>query len=397
MDIQRINDQAKFYFDNKQFDKALELLQRPDLPKELFGNLAKCYYYTHHAEKALEIMLSLDKDQNAWIDTALYYNALGNSEQSYQIYQTLDPSNSKVRFNLGYHLLQNNRFIEGFQHLESGIELRAWGSEYVLQEKQIINKSKRWQGQPTGTLAMVLEGGLGDEIIFLRWANYLKTKCSVLKIFCHRSLLRILINSGYDCEPIESLKHFNYDHYCPAMSLPSIASIQSPQQYVSFPYIKSFTEPFITKQLDKVAGGKKKIGIKWFGNPEFEHDQFRTVPSQALKGLSKYGQLFSLQFEDIDPNIPNCKELIKDWQDTYSVLKSLDLVVTSCTSVAHFAGAIGIKTIVLVPLVPYFTWSSNDIKWYPDNVEVIRQTRYNDWSEPVKKLYQIMESYESSY
>jgi len=392
MDIQEINDQAKAYFDNKQFSKALKLLQHPDLPKELLGNLAKCYYYTYQANKALEIMLSLDKDQNAWIDTALYHNALGQSEQSHQIYKTLDPTNAKVRFNLGYHLLQSNRFLEGFQHLESGIELRAWGSEYVLEEKQIIDRSKRWQGQITGTLAMVLEGGLGDEFIFLRWANYLKTKCKVLKVFCHHSLLRILTNSGYDCEPIDSIKHFNYDHYCPAMSLPSIASIQSPQQHVTFPYIQSFTEPFITKQLDKVANGKKKIGIKWFGNPEFEHDQFRTVPSSALKGLSKHGQLFSLQFEDTDPNIPNCKELIKDWQDTYSVLKSLDLVVTSCTSVAHFAGAIGIKTIVLVPLVPYFTWSSVDTNWYPENVAIIRQTRYNDWSNEINKLYQIMDS-----
>ena len=144
--------------------------------------------------------------------------------------------------------------------------------------------------------------------------------------------------------------------------------------------------------MNKVANDRKKIGIKWFGNPEFEHDQFRTVPSSALKGLSKYGQLFSLQFEDTDPNIPNCKELIKDWQDTYSVLKSLDLVVTSCTSVAHFAGAIGIKTIVLVPLVPYFTWSSVDTNWYPENVAIIRQTRYNDWSNEINKLYEIMDN-----
>ena len=391
MDIQGINNQAKVFFDNKQFTKALELLQRPNLPKELLSNLAKCYYYTHQADKALEIMLSLDKDQNAWIDTALYYNALGNSDQSLKIYQTLDPTDPKVRFNLGYHLLQSNRFLEGFRHLESGIQLRAWGNEYILQEKQIISTSKRWQGQQTGTLALILEGGLGDEIIFVRWAKYLRTKCKVLKVFCHRSLLRILTNSGYDCEPIDLLKTYNYDHYCPAMSLPSISSIESPKQHVTFPYIQSFTEPYVTKQLDNLAKGKKKIGIKWYGNPEFEHDQFRSVPSQALKGLSKYGQLFSLQFEDIDPNIPNCKDLINDWQDTYSVLKSLDLVVTSCTSVAHFAGSIGVKTIVLVPLVSYFTWSSSNIAWYPDNVVVIKQTRYNDWSNEIDLLYKIMD------
>lgn len=392
MNIQGINEQAKVFFDNKQFAKALTLLQRPDLPSELLGNLAKCYYYTHQADKALDIMLTIDKDQNEWIETALYYNALGQSNKSFEIYQKLDLTNSKVRFNLGYHLLERNKFLEGFQHIESGIELRAWGSEYLLIENNTIDKNKRWKGQPTGVLALVLEGGLGDEIIFLRWANYLKTKCKVLKIFCHQSLLRILTNSGYDCEPIINLKNFTYDHYCPGMSLPSIASIESPQQHVTFPYIKSFTEPFITKQIDKVANGKKKIGIKWFGNPEFEHDQFRTVPVQVLKGLSNYGQLFSLQFEDQDTQIPNCKELIKDWQDTYSVFKSFDLIVTSCTSVAHFAGAIGVKTIVLVPLVSYFTWSSNNNKWYPENVEVIKQTRYNDWSNEIAKLYQIMDT-----
>jgi hypothetical protein len=32
------------------------------------------------------------------------------------------------------------------------------------------------------------------------------------------------------------------------------------------------------------------------------------------------------------------------------------------------------------------------MKWYPNNVDIIRQTKYNDWSEPVKKLHEIMET-----
>jgi hypothetical protein len=171
------------------------------------------------------------------------------------------------------------------------------------------------------------------------------------------------------------------------MTLPAIAGIQNPKQFVQFPYIQSFAEPYITKQLDSVANGRKKIGVRFYGNKEFEHDQFRSPPRDALMALSKYGQLFSLQIDEDEATIPNCKHLIKDWQDTYSVFKSLDVLVTSCTSTAHLAGAMGIRAFVLVPLVPYFVWASDDMPWYNDNITVIRQTKYNDWSEAVERLH----------
>jgi hypothetical protein len=46
----------------------------------------------------------------------------------------------------------------------------------------------------------------------------------------------------------------------------------------------------------------------------------------------------------------------------------------------------GIKCIVLVPLVPYFVWASDNMPWYGKNITVIRQTKYNDWSEAMSLL-----------
>jgi hypothetical protein len=135
-----------------------------------------------------------------------------------------------------------------------------------------------------------------------------------------------------------------------------------------------------------IAQGRKKIGIRFYGNPEFEHDQFRSPPRQELEKLTKYGQLFSLQIEEEDDIIPNCKHLIKDWQDTYSVFKGLDVLVTTCTSTAHLAGAMGIRCFVLVPLIPYFVWASSGDPWYPNNVTVIRQTKYNNWNDAIERL-----------
>ena len=170
------------------------------------------------------------------------------------------------------------------------------------------------------------------------------------------------------------------------MSIPAICEFHSPQEQITFPYIHSFKERYIERQLSNIAQGRKKIGIKWFGNPEFEHDQFRSIPKEELLFLQELGQVFSLQFEDQDSSIPNCREVIRDWQDTYSVLSSLDLLITSCTSVAHLAGIIGTPTVVLVPLVPYIVWASKDQPWYSSNFKVLRQTRYNDWSGTFQTL-----------
>jgi len=315
INIQSINDQAKVYFDNKQFDKALELLDRHDLPKELRGNLAKCYYYMNQADKALEIMLSLNKDENGWIDTALYYNAIGNHQKAFEIYKTLDQTNPKVQFNIGWHYLRNNEFVKGFQHIQHGDKVRAWGHEYIHLENGVLNKENRWDGSYTHHLVYILEGGLGDEMIFLRWADYCKTKCDQLTIVCNQSLLRLLTNAGYDCVPHQLLASINYTAYCPAMSVAAICEFENPQHHITFPYIKSFTERYITKQIDQIAGNKLKIGIKFWGNQEFEHDQFRTPPTDKMKQLSKYGQLFSLQFDDNNSTIPNCKHIINDWTD----------------------------------------------------------------------------------
>jgi tetratricopeptide (TPR) repeat protein len=391
MDIQTINDLAKKYYDQKDFKQALKLLDRPDLPPELIPNLAKCYYYTSQANKALELVLPLEKSHESWIDTALYYNAIGDHKKAFEIYNTLDQNDPKVLFNSGWHYLRNNEFKEGFKRIVHGDQCRAWGHEYIHIEQGVLNKKDRWNNEFTDHLLLILEGGIGDEIIFLRWADYLKTKCNTLSILCNPGLLRLLTNSGYNVYPHNFLDKLNYTAYCPAMSLPAICDFNSPQEHVDLPYINTFHEPFITRQLDMVSRGRKKIGVKFYGNQEFEHDQFRTPPRQALESLQQHGQLFSLQLEEEDGIIPNCKHLIKDWQDTYSIFKSIDLLVTSCTSTAHLAGAMGIKAIVLVPLVPYFVWASDDMPWYGDNITVIRQTKYNDWSEAIELLHKKVE------
>jgi hypothetical protein len=66
--------------------------------------------------------------------------------------------------------------------------------------------------------------------------------------------------------------------------------------------------------------------------------------------------------------------------DTAAVMQNLDLVVTSDTSIAHLAGALGVRVWLAVTLMPDWRWllGREDSPWYP-TMRLFRQTRKGDW------------------
>jgi ADP-heptose:LPS heptosyltransferase len=62
---------------------------------------------------------------------------------------------------------------------------------------------------------------------------------------------------------------------------------------------------------------------------------------------------------------------------------NLDLIITSCTSVAHVAAALGKPTWVVMPLLPYYTWADmkKDSYWYK-SAQLYRQKFWRNWQDP---------------
>jgi hypothetical protein len=140
-----------------------------------------------------------------------------------------------------------------------------------------------------------------------------------------------------------------------------------------------------------------KVGIRWAGNPEFEHQQHRRFDPQPLIDLHEVEgvTLYSLQRdEDLVDGLPfaDLRDQMKTWEDTASIIAGLDLVITSCTSIAHLAGALGKETWVIVPVLPYYVWAKpgNKSVWY-DSVTVFRQEKYNEWDAPLNAIRQSLE------
>ena len=73
--------------------------------------------------------------------------------------------------------------------------------------------------------------------------------------------------------------------------------------------------------------------------------------------------------------------------DTAALMKCLDLVVTSDTSIAHLAGALGVPTWVVLPQAPDWRWMLHrqDSPWYP-TMRLFRQAQAGSWTEVMHRV-----------
>jgi ADP-heptose:LPS heptosyltransferase len=77
----------------------------------------------------------------------------------------------------------------------------------------------------------------------------------------------------------------------------------------------------------------------------------------------------------------------ESFDDTAGALMNMDLVITVDTSVAHLAGALGVKTFMLLPYVTDWRWFDNTEKteWY-DSVRIFKQESQTDWESVFNKV-----------
>ncbi len=141
-----------------------------------------------------------------------------------------------------------------------------------------------------------------------------------------------------------------------------------------------------------------KIGIVWQGNPTQKDDRYRSVPLNFFAPLAKVAgtRLFSLQVGAGREQLAKCCFPIVDLggrfdagclDDLAAVLPQLDLVVTVCTSVAHLAGALGVRGWVALKSVPYWCWllGRSDSPWYP-TLRLFRQAKPGAWPEVFENM-----------
>jgi hypothetical protein len=190
----------------------------------------------------------------------------------------------------------------------------------------------------------------------------------------------------------------DFDLHCPLMSLPQAFGSTLETIPADVPYLRA-PPKHVEKWRQRLPQTHAfKIGINWAGNPNFKHDQSRSIGLRRMLPLLACGdvQFFSLQKElrpgdaEILHKYPQITPLggeIDSFADTAAIVSSLDLVISSDTSVVHLAGALGQRVWVLLQFVPDWRWllDREDSPWYP-TARLFRQTVRDDWAGVVDRV-----------
>lgn len=320
------------------------------------------------------------------LDISLSESLRGNFDTAYNILSELDKSDPRVLFNLGWHQMRLGKLHEGLDLLNSGRFINVFGLPPI--------EGKIWKDEPLEgkTLLFRCEGGYGDQILNFRFAFDFQKMGAKVFISCARDLMPIFSRHGFVCIDNGYIQGAHYDYWVPSMSAAYVLGYEY-ENLSGSPYIK----PLEKKELYVKNKNTMKIGLRWSGSPEFEHEQFRRFDPELMLSLSDMEgcTFYSLQRDEntID-GLPfaDLRDLMKSWEDTASIIEDLDLVITSCTSIAHLSASMGKETWVVVPILPYYVWTLPGEKtpWY-DSVTVFRQEKFGEWEAPFVEIRKRLE------
>jgi hypothetical protein len=308
------------------------------------------------------------------LDKQLQAGLHGDFATGREISKLAKPDDLRAQFNAGWYDLMDGKLQEGMRRIDLGRQIEVFGSK-------CSSFMPQWTlDAPHESIVMVnLEGGLGDQIHGARWARELD-----------RYGMKVILAGSAQLAPILSA--------CPGVSAfvqtEALAGVYHTHWLPSMSAVRAFNyewgdlngAPYITCQPRK-GNGSLRVGIRWAGNPTFEHEQYRRFDPSELFSLPDV-TLVSLQ-QNAPASLPDHVERprLATWEQTKTAIETCDLVISSCTSVAHLSAAMGKPTWIIVPILPYYLWAlpGEHTPWY-DNVTLFRQTEYGDWSAPLKGI-----------
>ena len=318
------------------------------------------------------------------LDLELEAGLRGDFDKAWDIAQVLEaqmPENHRAAFNRGWYVLKQGKLQEGMQLLNRGRLENVFGNTAPDSPMPL------WDGQTTGTILLNLEGGIGDQLHGARFARDIALRGNKVVVACSGQIAGIIEQVEGVSAVVQHEAAFGayHDAWVPSMT----AVLQ-----LGYEFKDISGEAYIPyKKLPKSR--KLRIGIRWKGNPQFEHEQHRVFPSEllfnALKGFD--ARFISLQRDTGEDERPDWVETVplSHWGMTRDAIAGCDLVISSCTSVAHLAAAMGKETWIVVPLLPYYLWADMQptTPWY-DKVRLFRQEKYGDWEAPFKQITELL-------
>lgn len=363
------------------------------------------------AEQILEIWPESRRDWR-WLlakgDALIQDNQWERAEVFYRDALREQPNNQVANQNLALALLSQKKWDEGWKQYE-------WRRSNPRRNKKGTPSylSASWEKIRNGTVVVIGEQGIGDQIMTARYLRGLAEVCN-----------RVIF------QPAPRLMQLM------ARSLPKTIEIRHPQDPIittngeivaigsgSMPYLcwkkQGFCAPsqqgylipdpskvnWWRERLLDLSSGRPCIGVGWLGGSNGADHRERSLSREDILKLTSNQQIFWIDLQYLpkswqqkrEHSAPGCRQVMEDpGQDldsTAALIKALDAVITTRQTVAHIAGALGVRGIVLVPKRMEWRYSNEATTWdwYP-SMTLSHQCRRDDWAEAINQALEILET-----
>ena len=222
---------------------------------------------------------------------------------------------------------------------------------------------------------------------------------------CQRPLTRLLASCAgiNQLVPRHAAAAALFDMHAALASLPCLLGTTLETVPANVPYLHADPDLAAGWECELANKGTFNIGIAWQGSATFAGDRMRSVPLQQFAPLARLPgvRLYSLQkgpgrdqiraalrvftVADLGSTLD---EAGAAFTDTAAVMMNLDLVITTDTSIAHLAGALGVPVWVALSIGPDWRWlrEREDCPWYP-SMRLFRQKRLHRLGRSVRAAW----------
>jgi tetratricopeptide (TPR) repeat protein len=328
---------------------------------------------------------------------------LVGAEAAFRKALALDPHDRRASFGVAASLLGRGDTARGWRMFEE----RQDGCFGTPSRSRDL---PQWDGrQLDGPLLIICEQGLGDVVQFARFVPDARRRVRRLIFLADtnwRTLAPLLATlQGVDdlCTDAEALAALAERPVARAsvLSLPYLLGVEVETLPGPMPYISPLAERTAAWKPRLEAIPRPRIGLAWAALARRDQGFVtfqKTVPLALLAPVfaATHASFVSLQLGaagklapegELAARIVDLTADIHDFGDTAAIISELDLVISSDTSVAHVAGAMGKPTWMLDRYNTCWRWrlAEDRSPWYP-TMRIFRQQRFGDWHEPIARV-----------
>lgn len=389
--------QIGLFKESEQYCKKL-LRLNPKYPNGWFlnGLQAETLYGNEKlARESYQLMIKYGDKTGGYINLAISYAKDKKTHPKAYYYlkkiKKIMPDKKGLNFLFASYYLSNKQFKKGYKYYVNADRNSQDDIDWYSMFKH------PWTGgnYKAETLFVYGDQGIGDQIQFSRYLPFLERRFKQIKVMVAEPLYELFKRSYAKYKKIKfypNNKDFKFPRYDKSVMLASciyylnkgFKNIPATNGYIIAD--KNKTEEYKTKYFNTT---NKKIGICWeAGAANLREQLHRTLNIELFEDIInlKNTNVYSFQVNPSLDNYKKYKNLInlgntfKSFDDTSSALKNLDILITVDTSVAHLAGALGVKTYLILPYCADWRWFGNNktTEWY-DSVTIFKQTNNDSW------------------